>query len=198
MKTILKLSLMLVMIFSTINLHANDLDVTLNVVTKEQGKKVTFALKEMNNVTLSIYNSSEELIFTEKITTPNSIYKTYDLKEFPAGTYYLERESYTKIYKYEITVTENTAVLTPKASVAVYKPTFVNKKGMVWISILNMDESPVNIKVYDKANNEVYDSDVKKENIVNKAFDINKIKDEEYTFVMTYKNKTFIKNVASN
>jgi hypothetical protein len=80
----------------------------------------------------------------------------------------------------------------------VYKPTFENKKGVVWVSVLNMDKVPVNIKVYDKANNEVYDSDVTVDANVKKVFDITKIKDEEYTFVMTYKNKSFSKTLASN
>ena len=116
----------------------------------------------------------------------------------PEGKYFLEAESDKKIGKYEILVVGNTAILSANAVLEVYKPTFENKKGVVWISVLNMDKSPVNIKVYDKANNEVYDSDVVSDKNVKKVFDITKIKDEEYTFVMTYKNKTFSKTLASN
>lgn len=197
MKKILKFSLVLLVAFTSMGMHAGTPDFTLNV-KKEEGKKVTFALKEMDNVTLSIYDAEEKLIYSEKVESPSNSYKTYDLRALPDGTYFLETESDTKISRYKISVQGKTAVLSAHAVSEIYKPTFVNKKGLVWISVLNMDESPVNIKIYDKAKNEVYDSDVIVDQNVKRVFDINKIKDEEYTFVLTYKDKVFSKTLASN
>ena len=196
MKKILKFSLVLLVALIATDVHAGDFDFTLSV-KKEQGKRVTFVLNSIDKVNLSIYDAEEKLIFTEKTESPKGLYRTYDLRALPDGTYFLEAESNNKIANYEILVLGNTAVLSANAISEVYKPSFVNKKGLVWVTVLNMDKSPVNIKVYDKANNEVYDSDVMVDQNVKKVFDITKIKDEEYTFVMTYKNKSFSKTLAS-
>lgn len=197
MEKILKFSLVLLVAFTSMGMHAGSLDFTLNV-KKEDGKKVTFALNTMDNVTLSIYDADERLIYSEKVASSKNSTKTYDLRAFSDGKYFLEAESDKKIARYEIAVIGKTAVLSVNAVSEVYKPTFTDKKGLVWVTVLNMDKSPVNIKIYDKANNEVYDSDVVTDLNVKKVFDITKIKDEEYTFVMTYKDKTFSKTLASN
>lgn len=197
MKKILKFSLVLLAAFIAPDIHAGTLDFTLNV-KKEQGKKVTFVLNSLDKVELSIYDAEEKLIFTEKTESPNGVYRTYDLRALTDGTYFLEAESDNKIAKYEIKVDGNTALLSTHAVSEVYKPTFVNKKGLIWVSVLNSADTPVNIKVYDKANNEVYDSDVVTDRNIKRVFDLTKIKDEEYTFVMTYKNKIFTKTLASN
>ncbi|MBC7847008.1 MAG: T9SS type A sorting domain-containing protein [Flavobacterium sp.] len=197
MKKISKFGLMLGVTLLTMNLYAGTLDFTLDV-KKEQGKMVTFALDKMNKIDLSIYDTEGKMIHTEKVDSQKNINRTYDLRALPEGTYFLEAESDTKISRYEISVVAATASLSSNPISEIYKPTFVNKKGLIQVSFLNLDKSPVNIKVYDKANNEVYDSDVLLDQDVKKVFNINQINDEEYTFVMTYKDKTYTKTFASN
>ncbi|MBP6758270.1 MAG: hypothetical protein KA133_03385 [Flavobacterium sp.] len=196
MKKISKFGLMLGVTLLTVNLYAGTVDFTLDV-KKEQGKMVTFALNKMDNVDLSIYDAEGKMIHSEKVDSKKDINRTYDLKALPEGKYFLEAESDTKISRYEISVLGATASLSANAISEIYKPAFVNKQGLVRVSFINMDKSPVNIKVYDKANNEVYDSDVILDQDVKKVFNINQINDEEYTFVMTYKDKTYSKTFAS-
>jgi hypothetical protein len=197
MKKISKFGLMLGVTLLTMNSYAGTLDFTLDV-KKEQGKKVTFALDKMDKIDLSIYDVDGKLIHSEKFDSQKNINRTYDLKALPEGTYFLEAESDTKISTYEISVVGATAKLSDNPVSEVYKPIFVNKKGLVRVSFLNLDKSPVNIKIYDKANNEVYDSNVIMDQDVKKLFNINQIDDEQYTFVMTYKNKSYSKTFASN
>jgi hypothetical protein len=196
MKKILKFSLVLVVVFTTMNIHAGDFDFTLDV-KKEQGKMVTFVLNEMNKMDLSIYDAEGKMIHSEKMNSQKNSNRTYDLKALPEGTYFLEVESDAKISRYEISVAGATATLEANPISEIYKPAFVNKKGLIQLSFLNLDKSPVNIKVYDKENNEVYDSDVILDQDVKKVFNINQIRDEEYTFVMTYKDKLYTKTFAS-
>lgn len=197
MKKISKFGLMLGVTLLTMNSYAGTLDFTLNV-KKEQGKMVTFALNKMDKVDLSIYDAEGKMIHSEKVDSQKIINRTYDLKALPEGTYFLEAESDMKISRYEISVVGDKATLSANAISELYKPAFINKEGLVRVSFLNMDKSPVNIKVYDKANNEVYDSDVLMDLDVKKVFNINQMNDEEYTFVMTYKDKTYSKTFASN
>ena len=197
MKKILKLSLVLVVLLTTMNIHAGELEFTLDV-KKEKGKMVTFALNKINKINLSVYDAEGGLIHSEMAESQTNINRTYDLRSLPDGTYFLEAESDIKIYSYEISVAGETASLSANAILEIYKPAFVNKKGLEWVSILNLEKSPVNIKVYDKENNMVYDSDALLDKDLKKAFNIDKIREEEYTFVMTYKDKTVMKTFANN
>lgn len=197
MKKISKFGLMLGVTLLTMNSYAGTLDFTLDV-KKEQGKMVTFALDKINKIDLSIYDADGKMIHSEKVDSQKDINRTYDLKALPEGTYFLEAESDTKISRYEISVVGVTATLSANPISEIYKPTFVNKKGLILVNFLNLDKSPVNIKVYDKANDEVYDSDVIFDQDVKKVFNINQISGEEYTFVMTYKDKSYVRTFASN
>lgn len=196
MKKISKFGLMLGVTLLTMNLYAGTVDFTLDV-KKEQGKMVTFALDKMNKVDLSIYDAEGKMIHSEKVDALKNMDRTYDLKALPEGTYFLEAESDTKISRYTISVVGTTAKLSANPISEIYKPTFVNKEGLIRVSFLNLDKSPVNIKVFDRANNEVYDSNVILDQDVKKVFDINDVHDEEYTFVMTYKDKSYTKTFAS-
>lgn len=196
MKKISKFGLMLGVTLLTVNLYAGTVGFTLDV-KKEQGKMVTFALNKLDKIDLYIYDAEGKIIHSEKVDSPKSINRTYDLKALPEGTYFLEAETDTKISRYEISVVGATAKLSANAISEIYKPSFVNKNGLIRVSFLNLDKSPVNIKVYDRANNEVYDSDVILDQDVKKVFNINEVNDEEYTFVMTYKDNSYAKTFAS-
>lgn len=194
MKKFLKVSLMLLVALTTMNLHAGTVDFTLNV-KKEQGKMVTFALNMTNKIDLSIYDANDKLIHSEMVNSKKNIDRTYDLKALPDGIYFLVAESEMKISRYKISVAGATATLSENAISEVYKPVvFVDKKGLVALSILNIDKSPVNIKIFDDEENEVYNSAILTDQTINKIFDIKNIKLETYTFVMTYNNKTFTKS----
>lgn len=196
MKKISKFGLMLGVTLLTMNAHAGTVDFTTDA-KKEQGKMVTFALDKMNKVDLSIYDSEGKIIHSEKVDSQKDMNITYDLKALPEGTYFLEAESDLKVSRYQISVAEKSATLSADAVSELYKPAFVNKDGLVRVSFLNTDKSPVNIIIYDKDNNEVYNSDVIFDQKVAKIFDINKVNHEEYTFVMTYKDKSYSKTFAS-
>ncbi|MBX9807677.1 MAG: T9SS type A sorting domain-containing protein [Flavobacteriaceae bacterium] len=195
MKKILKFSLVLLVALTTMNLSAGTVDFTLNV-KKEQGKMVTFALNITNKVDLSIYDANDKLIHSETVDSKKNINRTYDLKDLPDGTYFLQAESELKIFRYKISVAGATATLSENAVSEIYKPVFVNINGLVALSILNLDKSPVNIKIFDNEENEVYDSALLKGQNVTKVFDIKNFQNEEYTFVVTENDKTFTKTFS--
>lgn len=196
MKKFLKLSLAFVLVLTTIAAHAGDADFSLKV-KKENGKTVSFVLNEVKSVELSIYDTSDKLIHSEKINSEGNINRVYNLAALPEGTYFLQAETEMKIAKYEITVVGQTATLSDLAINEVYKPLLINENGNISLSILNFDKSPINIVIYDEDNNEVYNSTFKGEQNVNKFFDITTFASEKYTFVMAYDNKVFTKMVSA-
>lgn len=192
MKKILKFGLVLVVALTTMNGHASTVDFTLDV-KKEQGKKVTFAVNKINIMNLSIYDADDKLIHSEKVDFKKDVSRTYDLNALPEGTYFLEVESDLTISRYQISVAGATASLSANAISEDYKPVpvFLYKDGLVWVNIVNLDQSPVYIQIIDKDGDEVYNSAKLMDQNVTKIFDVNNIENEKYTFVMTYKDKTF-------
>jgi len=195
MKKISKFSLVLVVTLLTMNMHAGTVDFTLDV-KKEQGKMVTFALNQIDKMDLSIYDAEGKMIHSEKVDSQKNINRTYDLKALPEGTYFLQAESDTKVSRYAISVLGETASLSGDAISEVYKPVYSYKNGLVWVNLLNLDKSPVTIKIYDSEYNEIYDSAFLTGQSVTKVFDINNFQNEEYTFVITDNDKTFTKTFS--
>ena len=132
MKKIFKLSLVAAVLFSGINTYAIDgnTDSSLHVI-KGNGKEVTFGLNNVTKANLSIYDKDGTLIYSENASGKNGILKTFSFEEFPAGTYFLKVEDSVKTTKHEITITDDTTVLSTKAVSSVYKAGFSAKNTSV-------------------------------------------------------------------
>ncbi|WPO77233.1 DUF3244 domain-containing protein [Flavobacterium sp. KACC 22761] len=122
MKKILKLSLVCAVLFATSNAFAIDGNDLLNVhVLKGNGKVITFALNQVKKANVAIYDKNGELIYSENASGKDGILRTFSLEQFPEGTYYLEVEDSTKKVRHEITVSDETSVLSSKAVSTIYK-----------------------------------------------------------------------------
>ncbi|WP_051199894.1 T9SS type A sorting domain-containing protein [Flavobacterium subsaxonicum] len=196
MKNVMKFGLALAMIFSVATVQAGN-DFSVNA-KEGMGKVISFTINDTKSVHVSIYNTDGVVIFDE---TPKGkdgkISRTYDLTAFPDGTYFLETETGAKVARHTITLSGKSAKVEEKTVAEIYKPVLVNKNGLVTVSILNAEKSPIQIKMYDDNNNEVYSETVTGELSLAKKFDINKTSAKNFTFVMTYNNKTFVETVAT-
>jgi hypothetical protein len=197
MKKILKFSLVLAaVVLTAAQVHAANADFSLDLI-KEEGKTVSFNLKETKKIDLSIYDMNDGLIYQEKVTSEENISRTYDLTALPDGIYFLKAESELKISKYKIEVIGNKAKLSADAISEVYKPVLVNKNGMVTVNILNLEKTPVSVAIYNSEENEVYNETLAAELYVGKKFDLTNAQNGIYTFEIMYNGKTFIETVAT-
>jgi hypothetical protein len=105
----------------------------------------------------------------------------------------LEAESELKISRYKISVFEKSALLSETSISEVYKPVFIEKDGLLTVSILNTAKSSAYIKIYDHDDNEVYDSGMINDERISKNFDVSNVTSEGYTFIISYGNKAFTK-----
>ena len=126
MKKILKLSLVCAVLFSGMSTYAIDgnEDFNLHVLKKGNGKLITFALNKVTKAKLAIYDKDDNLIYFENASGKEGILRTFSLEEFPEGTYFLEAEDNVKKVRHEITVTNDTTVLSTKAVSSIYKAGF--------------------------------------------------------------------------
>ena len=196
MKKILKFSLVLAaVVLTATQAHAGNTDFSLDLI-KEDGKTVSFSLKEIKKIDLSIYDTNDSLIYQEKVTSEDNINRTYDLTALPDGIYFLKAESDLKISKYKIEVVGNKAKLSADAISEVYKPVLVNKNGIVTVNILNLENTPVTVAIYNSEENQVYNETLTADLYVGKIFDLTSAQNGKYTFDITYNGKTFSETVA--
>jgi len=120
MKTILKLSLVVLVAMTTMNTYAIDGDFLLNV-KKGTGKEISFSVNAIQKANVTIYDKDHTVIFTEMATGKAGILKTYSLEEFPEGVYYLEVETNLKRVTHEIVVAKAVTTLSRTSVAEVYK-----------------------------------------------------------------------------
>lgn len=114
MKTILKLSLVVLVAMTTMSTYADNGDILLNVKTAT-GKEISFAINQLQKANVTITDRFHNVIYTEVVTGKAGIAKTYSLEEFPTGTYFLEIETNTKKVTHEIVVTREASILSRKS-----------------------------------------------------------------------------------
>ena len=120
MKTILKLSLVVLVAMTTMNTYAIDGDFLLNV-KKGTGKEISFSVNEIQQANVTIYDKLHNEIYSEVAIGKAGIMKTYSLEEFPDGVYYLEVETNLKKVTHEIVISKDVPSLSRKSIAEVYK-----------------------------------------------------------------------------
>src|SRR5690606_13366585 len=134
---------------------------------------------------------NQEILFEETAKGEKAINRTYDLTAFPQGIYYLEAETNVKIARYEITITPNTATISKSPVAEIYKPVIVKNDGIVTLTVPNNHKTPVDIKIYDQNNGELYSDTIKGKTNILQKFNVGKSTAREFTFVVSYSGKLF-------
>ena len=196
MRTFLKFTQVLAVVFTAMGVHATNADFYLHV-KKEQGKSISFTLNQVKQLNLSIIDSNGDFIFTENVSSATIFNRTYNLTEFPRGTYYLEIETDVKVVRYEINVFDNQAFLSKEALKETAKPILKSVEGFVSLQIENPEKTPIKVSICDSSDEEVYSGIFEEVATLNKKFDLTKSQGEHYTFVMTYNNKFFVENIVT-
>lgn len=114
MKTILKLSLAVLVAMTTMSTYAINGDILLNV-KKGNGKEISFAINQLQRANVTITDRFHNIIYSETVTGKEGILKTYSLEEFPEGTYFLEVVTNSKKVTHEIVVTKEVSTLSRKS-----------------------------------------------------------------------------------
>ena len=115
MKTILKLSLVVLVAMTTMNTYAIDGGDFAIKVMNGNGKDISFAVNKIQKANVTITDKFHNVIYTEVVTGKEGILKTYSLEEFPTGTYFLEVETNSKKVIHEIVVSRQGSTLSQKS-----------------------------------------------------------------------------------
>lgn len=120
MRTILKLSLVVLAAFSSMSSYAIDGDFLLNV-KKGSGNQISFSINEIKKAKVRIIDADGVEIYSEYVTGKDGISRIYSLEEFPDGKYFLEVETNLKRVTHEISISKDVPMLSRKSLAEVYK-----------------------------------------------------------------------------
>ncbi|MGM9477419.1 hypothetical protein ACS5PU_13345 [Pedobacter sp. GSP4] len=196
MKKFLKIGLIAALFFTATGVHANDDDFTLKV-KGEKEKFIRFSADKAEDVNLSLVGADDEILFEENIHASATTSKVYDLNALPNGKYVLKVESETKLAKYNVVIENGEAIVSePKVS-NVFKPVYTKKDDVITLNLSNLDKSPIGVTVYNEYNDEVYAEEFKDKAQLTKKFNISKTDSRSLTFVVKFKDESFVKTIET-
>jgi len=198
MKNIIKRSLAVVVlsIATLASVSAKDFDMevkkvddrTVDLIIEKTSQPVDIAFVDVNGVVLYKYSYKE---------LPTST-KRYNFKDLPKGTYYFKVESATKIETIPVVVTQSETVINSDKKEITYKPHFRVDGDVVSINLLNIDESVVDIKVFDQTSNSLVHQEILQgKKSIGKRFDFSSVNDRRvYRLEVTHLGNTYYKTVS--
>lgn len=192
MKNLLKFSFLIGFLFISANVMANDKDFSISI-DNINAKKLSFQMTNAKNVALYVYNDKQGELFAEKVRKQDEISRTYDMKNFPAGTYYLVAESDSKIEKYKITIDETNASIEKTPVSEIFKPEYTIEGNHVKLVMPKLTDG-VTVSVEDFTNTVYYSQTLTPNNgelVV--QFDLNPENADAYVISVEKGDNTFNK-----
>ncbi|MDG3583781.1 MULTISPECIES: DUF3244 domain-containing protein [Galbibacter] len=188
---------MLVVILSVMTLamaRANDFYLS---VKKDDNRTVDLFIEKTNQpLAISFVDARGEVLYNYKYKELPTNVKRYNFKNLPTGTYYFVVESETKIEKVPVVLSENETVVKRGKTTTIYKPYFRKDNNLLSVNMLSIDESPVDVKIYNETTNQLIHEEVLKgEKSLGKRFDFSNV-NGVYRFEVTHKGNTFYKTVS--
>lgn len=194
MKKFVKFGLVLGMLVATLGAYAANITIS---VGKENEKSINILIDEAKEASLVLINEQGASVYSETVGAKKGIInRTYDLKFLPAGKYTLKAETATKVVSYSLDLTAVGTTIIEDAVKEVFKPVLFTKDGRAMLQLLNLNESPVNVTIYDTNNNVLYQQEFTGELNFTKQFSLKKAFSSSYTFVISIDDTTFTEEIS--
>lgn len=196
MKNLLNSILLVGFMLISASFMSKDKDFSLSIASTNS-TTLNFEVLNAENISLSIYSDKNGELFSEKLGTVNTVFKSYDLKTLDMGTYYLVAESDQKVEKYKISIDYlNNVTIDKKPVSQIKKPTYSVDGNRVKLSVQNM-KTPAIVSITDFSGI-VYYSETKKSDDGNLdlTFELNPFAAEKYIITVEEDGNIFNKIIA--
>tara|TARA_R110002050_G_scaffold293182_1_gene449429 strand:- start:102067 stop:102651 length:585 start_codon:yes stop_codon:yes gene_type:complete len=149
MKNVIKKSILLVTVFTTMLSIANEIPNKIEKTYKETALTI-------NNVSqgnlLSIKDYNGLVLYKELINFNGTYKKGFDLTALPVGEYFFEVDKDMEINTIPFTVNPNSVVFNKEEETSIYKPYLRQKGDLVLISKLALNLEPLKVSIYSEFN----------------------------------------------
>ena len=191
MKKVIKNSLVLAVLFTTMISYANE------NVTNENDEATNVTLNDVTEGSvLSIKDVNGLILYKEIIKVSGDYSKKFDLTSLPDGNYIFELDKDFEIKSIPFNVKRNVVDLNIENKSVVFKPAMVLENNMLRIqkTILN-SEKGLNIKIYFENGDLVHSEKFNNENLINKTYDFSKSLKGKYKVLLSTEDRTFEKEI---
>lgn len=196
MSTLLKAVFFAGALLFSANVMSKDRDFSLSF-GNVQDKTLNFELSNSKSVSVFVYNTAHDELFSENLKDGDHVMKTYDFQNFTPGTYYLVAESEAKIEKYKIKINADNVMEVEKTPVsAVNKPEYTISGHMAKLHMSDV-KGTVSISVYDLSNTTYYTSNKKyADGKVDITFDLDPKTADQYIIQVEENGNVFNKIIS--
>ncbi len=192
MKTVLKFTAIIALMFVTMTSRANEPELTL--VADKDAKILVFELEFGTEASIvKLTDGHSNIIYQERISN-ESYAKRFNLKDLELGTYYFSVENSLKNVVYTLNV-ERTGVKIVKKEDNTTKPVFRKVGDKVYVNLLNQDLNKVDIKVVNGNNMAIYNESFNDSLTVGKVFSFEKANADNYIIVVNDGNDSYYENI---
>ena len=194
MKKLIKRSIVMVVLFTTLLGNANEISPLKNL--KDERTTMLTLLNVRQGNQLYIKDVFGLVLYKESIEDTGDYVKGFDLTSLPDGEYYFELEKDLEITVIPFEVKMNTVEFNKEKETTIYKPYITNEENRVFVSKLSLDKEPLAVNIYYDYNSGSYDL-IHSETIENtmnvqRVYNLSKNEKGNYKLVVKTEGHTFI------
>ncbi|MCB4807403.1 hypothetical protein LG651_04000 [Tamlana sp. 62-3] len=189
-----KKGFLMVTMFATLLSFATE---PANLIIVKDAKKTILTLDSVKEGNLlTIIDANGVVLYKEVIAKTGNYQKAFDLTALPDGEYVFELEKDLEIDTMPFTVTDNQVVFHKASEKITYKPFLRVENGVVFVSKLSLNKSPLKVEIYyGEDSNLVFSESIENTKNIQKAYKLSGLGEGSYKFVFTTEGKTFTEQI---
>ena len=190
------------LVFSAIFLIAGNLTAsipnTLKIEIEANQKSifVSFNNTGEGDILIQIKDDNDAILHTEEVSNQPVFAKKFNLKNLPAGVYYLEvSDELTEVVQ-PLKISVSNIEMDPTARTKMYKPVFRFQNNRLDVDFLAINNNKITISVFGAQNQLVFSEQFENAGKpFGKRFDMDKLEKGKYSIKIAAGNQTYYKTV---
>ncbi len=194
MKNLIKRSIVMVVLFTTLLSNANEISSLRNLNDEKTTMLTLVDVKQGNQ--LFIKDMFGLVLYKESIQKSGEFVKGFDLTALPDGNYYFELDRDLEIKTIPFKVSLANVEFNKEMETIIFKPYITKKDNSVLVSKLSLNKQPLEVKIYYDYNSGSYDL-VHSETIedtmnIQRVYKLSKSEKGNYKLVLKTEGRSFI------
>lgn len=196
MKQLLKKSIVLLMVFSTIVSYSNGVTLYANDKTKNV---TTITFENVNEGSLLLIKDTNDLIlYCEHIEKSGAYSKGFDLTNLPDADYYFELDKPKEILIIPFVVKDMIAHIKKDNEYSIEKPKVLIKEDHVYINKLSKEKQVWEIDVYYEGHDLAYREKLKDTQNLKRIYDFSSSEKGNYIIILRSEGRVFKNSISLN
>lgn len=162
-------------------------------------KSVLLSFNDVNNgeVIILLKDDNDAILHKEVVAIQTNFAKKFNLKNLPAGLYFLEiSDELTEVIQ-PLKVSKSTIDLDPSARTKFYKPVYRFENNKLNINFLAINSDKINVYVFDAQNQQIFSEKFETNGKpFGQRFDLSTLEKGEYNIKIKAGNQFFYKTVT--